>query len=314
MRAITDSLYINAWQGRRLVTHEDARFMHAHKVLGVLALAHFVWRIVRLVREGGMGFDGGWGTLACIGVHAGLHVTSFYFILPSRRNKVYNVIWPEMRWHTMIFAYRSILACILLWARERWSWPWWPVDAGRGALVFATMLCADAATMYYKAKNQVEASDSSMRGNPYPGYSPGWAVKGLNYFYSVSQIVGTFQIFNNRNMEGAFLILLPIQIAPFLMTLEKKGIIRQAGWHFWYVLALGVNWLQGVFREGSGSKAVLPWMFVLPAVVPVAVLRFFGGVNKYVLWGGVWAVYMASSVPVALDISKSMFFWKSLST
>lgn len=312
MRAIIDLLYINARQGKRLVTHEDARFMHAHKVLGVLALAHFVWRIGRLVRDGGMGFDGGWGTLVGIGVHAGLHVTSFYFVLPSRRNKVYNVIWPEMRWHTMIFAYRSVMVCLLLWARERWEWPWWPVDAGRGALVFVTMLCADWVTRYYKAKNQVDAADSTMRGNPYPGYAPGWVVKGLNYFYSASQIVGTFQIFNNRNMEAAFLILLPIQMAPFLMTLEKKGIIRQAGWHFWYVLALLVNWAQGVFREDDGKHDVFPAMVMRTMAAVVVGLRFFGGVNKYVLWGAVWAAYAAFAV--ASEMSWSMFRLNSVST
>lgn len=292
--SVRDSVYVNPRQVHRLSTHEDGRFAHAHKVLGVLVLGHFVWRLWRLVAHGGMGFDGGMGTLGWIMVHAGLHVTSFQFILPARRNKVYNVIWPEMRWHTMIFAYRSVAVWALLWARERYMWPWWVVDAVRGVAVFATMLGADTATRYYKARKQVDEGDSSMRGNPHPAYVPGWVTKTVNYFYSVSQIIGTVQIFNSRSMEPAFLILLPIQIAPFLMTLEKKGIIRQAGWHFWYILALLANYVQGYFREGVDDGVFGSWV-TMPLVAGVALLRFGGGVSKYLLWGAVWAIYISNA-------------------
>jgi len=34
-----------------------------------------------------------------------VYVTSFQFHVPDRRNLKYNVIWAEMRWYTLIFAY-----------------------------------------------------------------------------------------------------------------------------------------------------------------------------------------------------------------
>ena len=286
-QAIKDSLYVNPQQSHRLVTHEDAKFAHAHKILGVLCLSHFFYRMYQFATQGPQFFDKSLYTLGWIVMHAGLHVSSFEFILPSRRNKTYNTIWPEMRWHSLIFAYRSIAAMTVLWAQANGYINDHITMYLRSFIVIATMLAADYTTQHYKKKGAVDAKDSTMRGNPYPSYvSPRFA-KVLNLFYSTSQAFATMVILS-RGSESVFWLLLPIQTAPFLMTLEKKGIINQAGWHFWYTLAIAFTY---VYNMKLPDECVLletyRWLTLL-----FCVGRFYCNMNKYFLWSSLIAVML----------------------
>jgi hypothetical protein len=341
-------------QAHRLVTREDGRFLHAHKVLGVLALAHFGWRLWLWTSSHSMGFDGasGW-TLAAAGLHVALVASSFEFHIPRRRNRVYNVIWPEMRWHTAIFSLRSALAMVLIWLADTgrvaaaaracevaWSqagtWMHSGIHSviaatvatalpgyvpgslsaalshvlpaadpealllalGRYAIVVATMAAADAATRAYQGdvgdregdegREGRGVSSRTMRGNPYPPGYPEAARVATNLFYSFSQVGATLGILTSRNVGTAFLMLLPIQLAPLLMTLVKKGIMRQGGWHLWYALALLLNYVYSAYSETSACASVSATAasFSATAVVPLAfsILRFGFGVDKYLLW------------------------------
>lgn len=284
---------MNLRQIHRLSTHEDGRFAHAHKIFGFLALGHMMWRMYLLHATGNMGFKtrrdkeglDAWYDLAWIGVHAALHITSFQFILSNRRNKVYNIIWPEMRWHTMIFSYRSIITWLVLWLDVD-SWP------ARVAIVFATIICADIVTWYYKHHGKVEESDSTMRGNPYPEWVPWWAIKAHNYFYSTSQVLATLNILNARDTEHIFSLLIAIQTAPFGMTLVKKGIIRQTGWHVFYTAALLYNYWVGWCNFGPGYLAQ---RFYWVSLVYFCTMRFGLGLNKYFLWGAICAGWAMNS-------------------
>lgn len=273
---------VNVRQLHRLNTHEDSRYAHAHKIFGFLALFHMIWRMYLMHTTGNMGFaylkdtGKGWVDLACIGVHAALHITSFQFILSNRRNKVYNIIWPEMRWHTMIFSYRSIVTWLVMWLGVD-SWPM------RVAIVFMTMICADVATLYYKNSGKVEMGDSTMRSNPYPYWVPRWAIKVHNYFYSASQVLATLNILSARNIEQVFSLLIAIHTAPFGMTLVKKGIIRQTGWHVFYTGALIYNYWLGWQQLAIGSSYLVPHFYWI-AFTYFCVARFCLHINKYALW------------------------------
>lgn len=277
-----DLFYVNPWQWHRLFTHEDSKFYHAHKLLGVGVLLHFMYRMYAFWVYGNMGFDGSLGTLFWIFVHAMLHMTSFQFIIPSRRNKTYNIIWPEMRFHTMIFAYRSIVTWFMMWMAVR-GWISLELEHyARPVIAFATMGAADYVTYYYKhVEEKVDKDDSTMRGNPYPSYVPGWYVKVHNYFYSVSQVFATLHILNSRIMDSVFLLLLPIQTAPFCMTLVKKGILKQGGWHLYYTLALLVNFIYAIWHDDTMKVFSYGSVFAFYFVVS----RFVYGVNKYAIWG-----------------------------
>jgi hypothetical protein len=266
-----DALYVNVAQAHRLVTHEDGKYAHAHKIVGSLVLGHFIYRLWHWAVTGDLGFTNDPTLLMWIGIHALLHVTSFQFILPPRRNMVYNIIWPEMRWHTMIFAYRALAVMFCIWLHERGFISHAVCVSARCGIVIATMLIGDTVTRIFKSNTK------TMRNNPYPAYVPATVSKVHNMFYSASQIFGTFNMMY-RGYDLVFLTLIPIQTAPFCMTLVKKGIINQMGWHLYYTIAVLFSYLYAGLRYYTDSN----YTYI---AFPVMLLRFGLNVNKYILWG-----------------------------
>lgn len=275
--AVREAVHVDLRQARRLVTHEDARFMHLHKLLGVAVLAHFAYRAAVWCRLGHLGLgaqdDAAWPWW--LAVHALLHVTSFEFAIPARRNAAYNVIWPEMRWHSLVFAYRSLAVLSLVWLERRGVLPPAHGLAMRAALVFATMAAADLATW------RLGDGSTTMRGNPYPRNTPPLLARALNLFYATSQVFATLNMLF-RGPELVFLTLVPIQTAPLLMTLEKKGIIKQAGWHAWYAAAVAISYAYAHLYTSDAAA-------IMPVAAAVVVARFGLRVNKYVTWAAVVA-------------------------
>lgn len=283
MEFVRDALHVDLRQAaRRLATHEDARFVHAHKALGAVALAHFGYRLARWALYGSVGIDGAPMSFAVfILLHAALHVSSFEFSVPPRRNGTYNIIWPEMRWHSLIFAYRSLAVLALVWLERRGIVPASADMPLRALVVFGAMAAADLVTL------RMGDGSTTMRGNPYPSYTPRWVARSHNLFYSVSQFFATAEmLLCGPNI--VFLSLIPIQTAPFGMTLEKKGVITQAGWHLWYTSALLVSYLHGIYGPPTCVERS-----VLPTVVLVAVARTVFRVNKYAVWSVVVAFHVA---------------------
>lgn len=367
LKTLYDASVVRWAQTRRLFTREDGRFLHLHKILGVVVLAHFAYRLALWLRYGSMGLDDGdverdrWTLLALYAAHALLHVSSFEFHLPARRNTRYNVIWPEMRWHTMIFAYRSLAVLMMHWAGVALLPPllrssggaaqaaaaWWAsVHPGaaaaiaatvRGGVVLATMVAADSVTESYRRRMRQEqmlrggGSDTTeevpltmkaetsmtMRANPYPAYLPAACTRAHNLFYSTSQVLATLNIVTAASMDRVFLLLLPIQTAPFCMTLVKKGVITQAGWHLYYTLALLANYalaltplLHGSSSSSSSSSSTMgeegvcgdcSWCTPIPRAVYLTLAlafvtgRFVLRRNKYALWTAVIAVCAATA-------------------
>lgn len=281
MQSMKDMLYVNFGQVHRLVTHEDGHFFHAHKVFGVLGLMNFLYRIWNHAVYGDMNYSmSGW-TILCIFVHAMMHVTSFEFLIPSRRNRTYNIIWPEMRWHSLVFAYRSLVMMSLLWL----SWNGIVSEHltvwARGPLVIATMLLADTITAHYKRTETLRESETTMRTNPYPSYVHPAVSRMYNLMYSASQVLGTMNILC-RDIGSVFLVVFPIQIAPFGMTLVKKGILTQAGWHFWYSIAIFANYWYAKTMVRANDNS-LETFYTVSAIFFI-IGRFGLNINKYALW------------------------------
>ena len=97
---------------KKLFTSHD-RF-NVHKVLGVGCLLHFVCRFA-FVGERDMLFGPDKFTTASICWHLCLSCSSLLFRIPQKRVMAKgtegSMIWPEFRFHSIIFACRS-LACI----------------------------------------------------------------------------------------------------------------------------------------------------------------------------------------------------------
>jgi hypothetical protein len=297
---------------KRLATHEDGAYFHAHKILGVYCLAHFAVRlsgwVAWLAAGHGLGsvapamFDIGDGSgrhkalaLATLLPHALLHLSSFQFKLSPRRNHAYNIIWPEMRWHTALFAYRSLAAMLLAFLLEppgvhlhHHASPALLHKLARVALVFATLLSADAITAYYKRRALVAPEDSTMRGNPFSPGTPALVRRLTNLFYSTSQVFATLNVLA-RGPDSAFLVLLPIQTAPLGMTLVRKGFLSQTGWHVFYAGTLLLNYAYGL----TALEHLPPQPLYRLCALAFCLLRFGLNANKYALWGAVAAAHLA---------------------
>lgn len=274
----------------RLFTHEDGRFFHMHKTVGALVLFNFGRWTLSLFRSGVVDVSSNW-TFAWLALHALLHATSFQFKLQERRNLTYNIIWPEMRLHSMIFAYRSIAVCALIVLHDRGLLSSAGLMYGRMACVFFTLVSADVVTFLLgpiAANTGLSAANTAttMRSNPFAPGTPKYVVRALNTFYSISQIFATMNVIF-RGFGSNFLALVAIQTAPFGMTLVKKGVLRQTGWHVFYVCALSISYIYPlVYGNAAGGHA---WYGTI--AISVALLRMGLGVNKYVLWiGVVWIV------------------------
>jgi hypothetical protein len=264
-------------QFHRLNTLEDSKYLHIHKFLGLAVLGNFGYRLYLLHMYGSMMFTPTLSTLAWILLHSSLHITSFQFHLPNNRNKKYNIIWPEMRWHTMIFAYRSLAAMFVVWLCESSILPTYVNKYSRIPIVVLTFLSADYVTYYYKKKGG--DLGTTMRGNPYPDFVPEYYRKIHNVFYSMSQVLATLNVLSSTDMESIFLLLIPIQTAPFCMTLVKKGIIDQTGWHIYYTSALLLNYIY------TSRCIYIPSHMYWVSFGVFTIFRFKYHVNKYVLWG-----------------------------
>lgn len=279
----TDMFKVNVHNTGKLVTKEDGNFFHVHKILGVLCLAHFIYRIILLFRLGNMGFDSSYFTLGCILCHMLLSGSSFIFHIPNSRIRAAPMIYPEFRLHSIIFAYRSLLTMILQWVAARYDIQV-PLYL-RGAVVIITMVCADLVTRSYKDQG------TTMRGMPFPEYVPSSFRNQLNTFYSVSQIFATAEVIFANRMDEVFAVVFPIQLAALLMTCVRKTIISAGAWHNYYALSLLSNYLIGPFIEFS-HPPLKPGGLFFPCAIVATIFRFNTRISKYVVWGIIGAVHL----------------------
>jgi len=214
--------------------------------------------------------------------HALLNSTSFIFKLSSSRIRVTPIIWPEGRWHSIIFAYRSIIIIYLFFLC--WYTHIELLNYLRGIVVLLTIVSADYVTNYYKINLKIlEENDSTMRKMPSPSYIPLKIMNILNIFYSVSQIFATMNCIFAKNIDKIFIILFPIQIAMFLMTLAKKNIITSGGWHLWYTIALLTNYFITAYSNILRFDIFENRFFYTLAFIFIF-LRLKYNFNKYYLW------------------------------
>jgi hypothetical protein len=290
-------MLLNFKQIHRLSTKEDEHFFHLHKIFGIICMVHFIYRVYEGLSKGYLDFSDFQSTNIWLFFHAFLHITSFQFVLPQKRNHVYNIIWPEMRLHTMIFAYRSIVTMFLI---NLFNHKWLTLNqlnVSKGFVVIGTILLADFVTFYFKESGIVEKTDSTMRKNPYPTWVWHAYTKYHNYFYSFSQILSTMNILTYNDMGRIFFILIPIQTAPFCMTLVKKGIMNQFGWHFYYTITLLINFIYGILENGP---RIIPAGVYWYLVLVFCSLRFGLNVNKYILWSAIIVVQISFALQLHL--------------
>ena len=240
--------------------HDD-RF-HVHKTLGFTMLSHFAYRLYNKISHGTSGLGTSLYCTPLLLLHGCLSVSSLIFVIPRNRVVGKPMIWPEFRAHSICFALRSVFVCL--------SIKYFPGNVlPRVAAVFATLILADLAS-----RGQEK---TTMRDMPLPSGIPPMIV---NTFYSVSQVLATMNMLSG-DMDDAFFVLLPIQLAAFLMTLVRKGYIGTEAWHAVYTLALFSNFATAYYKhEHNRGNLVNYW--AINALF--CEFRFNMRINKYLLW------------------------------
>lgn len=245
---------------KKFFTHED--HYNIHKLLGVSSMIHFLYRFIMILKYGNAGFNQ-YNVYYVVVLHGLLSISSIMFKIPSNRVKKQPMIYPEFRLHSILFAVRSLL--VMLFFKHAFV---------RKCIVLGTLIGADIVTHFLK-------KDTTMRGMPFSDRVSPLFRKNLNTFYSVSQVMATMNTMNSHNIDSPFLILFPIQIAAFLMTCVRKGLLGADGWHILYTISLLLNYVHGIYFSVSDIWGMLRYSAI---IFIFCVLRFRFFVNKYILW------------------------------
>ena len=283
-----------------LFTNHD-RF-HLHKVLGFGCLFNFFLRIYWLVVYGSMYIHADSLTSLLIPVaHLTLSLSSLIFHVPQTRLNSKIIIWKELQLHNIVFTSRSatIMLYSLLCSRSseastasaatdanHYSYLY---QTGKFALVVAHHLLADYITAKYNTNDKTTTRDIN------------WENISVNtkaimkQYYAVCQILAINALLLTDNepygsgaVESAFLVMFPIQLSTFLMTLVRKSIISNITWHIFY----GVSLLSPFFiitntiqkNNLEVAKVYLPILYI--------VFRLQYGMNKYYLMSHVFVLNM----------------------
>ena len=106
----------------RLLFVAEGRF-HPHKLLGLYAICHFAYRYHAFFAgelSTDMGFANGrpHRTALVLAPHLALQLSGLRFTIPRRRVAEGSRIWPEYRWHALVFACRSLALMALALMRD----------------------------------------------------------------------------------------------------------------------------------------------------------------------------------------------------
>jgi len=271
----------------KLVTHEDGRRFHVHKILGFFSLCHYFYRFYSFCRSGSMGFDSSWVTLMCILAHASLSATSLFFKIPENRVQGKPMIWPEFRLHSIFFAWRSILPMLFIWASSHVTQLGSHLHLFGAFCILLTMILADYTTSQFKKRGALQPENTTMRMMPFPQQTSELIISITNFYYSVCQVLATLIVLYTSDYPRLLMVMFPIQLAAFLMTLVRKSIITGGTWHVVYAISLGLNYVYAIFDDES-----LPLDYWLLATF-FCFFRFALNTNKYLLWGSTFIVFFA---------------------
>lgn len=294
-----------------LITHHDP--FHVHKILGLLALLHFLYRAY-LVLTTGLAFtptEGMWTAVACVALHAALSWTSLLLPLTARRLFTAPMIWPEFRLHSILFASRHVLGAIACLVGA-WTLGLAP-GGGEEALpltsparlaVLGTRCAAVLGTTAIAKAITDAVGDAGARTTnamPYPAGTGDGLVRTFKAFYAAAQFHATVHaVAGDATM--AFAPLYAIQGAPFLMTLVRKGKIGAVAYHWVYTATLLVPYaflaLRLLLRPGDNALVWVVRALAGRLAIELRIHRRWGRVEAWAT-----ALLALSLLEVALDAS-----------
>lgn len=275
----------NAWK-KKLFTPEDPQ--HFHKTCGIFVLVHYIWRFYQMYfgeMTAGFGSRGGQGTsylaILCLIPHALLSLSSLIFhSVPKERVVGLPMIWQEFRMHSIIFALRSLVATVASWMSIHFNHD--PLVRKlalvvSGVSVLVANYFADEATRKLRP-SEPESTTATM---PYWLGCSVTTQKRFKYFYAYSQFLATMACIAVTNPAYPFAVMLPIQLAAFLMTMVRKGFLSSKGYHMIYTASLVMPFLVVARRYFITGSLDAPKMLLAGWLLYR--LRCTG-INKYYIW------------------------------
>jgi hypothetical protein len=246
----------------KLITHEDN--LHIHKIIGVSCLINFIYQFYHLISYSYLPLATSRKRNYILALHGLLSLSSFIFHVPKNRHKGLPMIYKEFRLHSIVFALRSVF-CALVYSLELNNASFVNIF-----IVNLTMILADLSTSYYGVETK------TMRGMPFGDNIDEDDKKAVTRMHSEQQFSAT--IYMLISIQTAFVPLVAIQIAAFLMTLVRKSIIKELDWHRLYALSL---WICVFVLK---TMNFYEYLFLVFASFYVHWLRINVGINKYIVW------------------------------
>lgn len=227
----------------RLFTNHD--FLHIHKILGFGCLTHYGYRIMNRFLYGSMLFENN-SMIKYItpAIHLSLSLSSFIFQVPYNRFNSKAIIWKELQLHNIIFTSRSV--CMMyhtLFYKEYTRMYYYT----RLMIVMIHHYIADVITKKYQIEDKTTTRDI-----PYDTKNETIKYVAKKY-YAISQMLAIFGSLTSINYEDGFLIMFPIQLSTFLMTLVRKNIISNNMWHIIYGMSLSIPYFTNFDKLTEGN-------------------------------------------------------------
>ena len=246
----------------KLFTKEDS--MNLHKILGSIVLMNFIYRYSHFFYKGNMNFTSIIDVFILF-LHGILSISSLVFHISNTRNPQQPMIYPEYRMHSIVFTLRSVACCLVFFYNYHFIYTI--------IICASTILSADLITIYY---NYSGKNGKTMRNMPFDNSISFKEQNKITFMQSCSQIGATLYMFGN--IDSAFSPLFAIQLAAFLMTMVRKGIIDSYMWHFIYSLSLWINYIL-ITSFTPGYFVLLQILFNFHCFV-----IFHYRIHKYIAW------------------------------
>ena len=259
----------------KLISREDG--LHIHKILGIVCMAHYIYRYYLLLTTGSMHLRTP-TAYRMVGVHGLLSCSSMIFHIPKHRIRGGPMIYPEYRLHSILFALRSV-ACYYLTYHD------FPKIYNILAC-FATMYLADIVSKVYPS------GTTTMRQMPFDERIAIRDREHIISMQSVHQIVATMYMVGNE--DSCFSPLFAIHFAAFLMTLVRKSIITTSVWHLLYNGSLAINVfclyslsISYIYGNFIAIQLFYYWRFNTNTKARTGIIG-----SKYVGWAIVFQLYL----------------------
>jgi len=241
-----------------LFTNHDV--FNVHKVLGFGCLLHYGYRIYNKLIYGTMFFDPhSMVTYIAPLAHLTLSLSSFIFHVPKNRFNTKAIIWKELQLHNIIFTSRSV--CMMYHALFMPQINMHVYIYSRLGIVVLHHVLADIVTRHYQVQDKTTTRDI-----PYDTDSI--MVKYINKkYYAISQLMALYGMLVSKDCDNGLLVMFPIQLSAFLMTLVRKNIISNNMWHIVYGTTLAIPYITNVSNIHNDNRIYLPFMFILSRLI-----------------------------------------------